>query len=105
MNAEISRTEKSSDRCEVIPDMSIKENIREIQEQIAHSDRKLDFIQYRIIRKDGEIRWIDDCGHLENESIGAGGGLFYVFISDITDSITESQKERLIHLNKYYGKE
>ncbi len=76
----------------------------EIQEQIAHSDRKLDFIQYRIIRKDGEVRWIDDCGHLENESIGAGGGLFYVFISDITDSITESQKERLIHLNKYYEK-
>ena len=77
----------------------------EIEEQIANSDRKLDFIQYRIIRKDGEIRWIDDCGHLENESIGAGGGLFYVFISDITDSITEQQKERLINLNKYYGKQ
>ena len=35
MNAEISRTEKSSDRCEVMPDMSIKENIIEIQEEIA----------------------------------------------------------------------
>lgn len=40
MNAEISRTEKSSDRCEVIPDMSIKENIREIQEQIAAAAEK-----------------------------------------------------------------
>lgn len=77
----------------------------EIQEQIAHSDRNMDYIQYRIIRKDGEIRWIDDCGHLENESIGAGGGLFYVFISDITDTFTEPQKERLINLNKYYRAE
>jgi len=77
----------------------------EIQEQIAGSDHNMDFIQYRIMRKDGEVRWIDDCGHLENESIGAGGGLFYVFISDITDTITESQKERLLNLNKYYRKE
>ena len=77
----------------------------EIQEQIASSDHNMDFIQYRIMRKDGEVRWIDDCGHLENESIGAGGGLFYVFISDITDTITESQKERLLNLNKYYRKE
>ena len=75
----------------------------EIQEQIRHSDQKMDYIQYRIIRKDGEIRWIDDVGHLENESVGAGGGLFYVFISDITDTVTETQKERLLNLNKYYG--
>lgn len=77
----------------------------EIHDQIAHSSRNMDYIQYRIIRKDGEVRWIDDYGHLENATIGAGGGLFYVFISDITDTITEKQKNRLLNRNKYYQKE
>lgn len=74
----------------------------EIKDQIRHSEHNTDFIQYRIIRKDGEIRWLDDCGHLELASTGAGGALFYVFISDITDSITEAEKNKLINMNKYY---
>ncbi len=77
----------------------------EIKDQIRHSENNMDFIQYRIIRKDGEIRWIDDCGHLELASTGAGGALFYVFISDITDTITEAQKNKLISMNKYYQPE
>lgn len=77
----------------------------EIKDQIRHSENNMDFIQYRIIRKDGEIRWIDDCGHLELATSGAGGALFYVFISDITDTITEAQKNRLIRMNKYYQPE
>lgn len=74
----------------------------EIQDQIRQSETNMDFIQYRIIRKDGEIRWIDDCGHLELATTGVGSGLFYVFISDITDTITDVQKDKLIHMNKYY---
>ena len=74
----------------------------EIKDQIRNSDNNMDYIQYRIIRKDGEIRWIDDCGHLEYATTGAGGALFYVFITDITDTITEVQKNKLIHMNKYY---
>lgn len=77
----------------------------EIKDQIAHSSRNMDYIQYRIIRKDGEVRWVDDYGHLDNTSISAGGGLFYVFISDITDTITEKQKNKLLSRNKYYKKE
>lgn len=77
----------------------------EIQDQVAHSTRRMDYIQYRIIRKDGEIRWIDDCGHLENTAIGSGGGLFYVFISDITDTISEKEKNKLLNRNKYFLKE
>ena len=76
----------------------------EIHDQVTHSSRNMDYIQYRIIRKDGEVRWIDDCGHLENGSIGASGGLFYVFISDITDTITESEKTKLINRSKYFQK-
>ena len=62
----------------------------------------MDYIKYRIIRKDGEIRWIDDCGHLEYSGDGKDGRLFYVFISDITDTIQEEEKKRLLTKSQYY---
>lgn len=74
----------------------------EINDQIITSEQHMDFIQYRIIRKDGEVRWIDDYGHLEPASIGAGGDLFYVFITDVTDTISTVQKNKLLSMNKYY---
>lgn len=74
----------------------------EINEQISQTDNNMDFIKYRIIRKDGKIRWLDDCGHLENALSGNGNDLFYVFISDITDDITKKEKEKLLHTNRYY---
>jgi hypothetical protein len=36
---------------------------------------------------------VDDCGHLENSKWGEEHRLFYVFIKDITNSITPIQKE------------
>lgn len=74
----------------------------EINEQIQQSESNMDYIKYRIIRKDGEIRWIDDCGHMEYSGSGADGQLFYVFISDITDTISESEKRRLLTKSQYY---
>lgn len=54
-----------------------------IQEQISHSKYDLDYVEYRIIRRDGEIRWIEDYGHfVHSDSIG---DIFYVFISDATE--------------------
>lgn len=73
----------------------------EIRNQISQSEDHMDFIQYRIIRKDGSVRWIDDCGHLE-DSNSLSIPLFYVFISDITDSMKEEKKEKLLNINKYY---
>ncbi|MBQ4282689.1 MAG: PAS domain-containing protein, partial [Lachnospira sp.] len=75
----------------------------EIAEQITSSDKKMDYIRYRIIRKDGEIRWIDDCGHLQDAGPGDSDKQFYVFISDITDTMPEAQKERLILLSQRYN--
>lgn len=77
----------------------------EIKDQIITSDQRMDFIQYRIIRKDGEIRWMNDYGHLESASIGAGGDLFYVFLNDVTDTLPVVQKNKLLSLNKYYQTE
>lgn len=54
-----------------------------IKRQIAQSKYDLDYVEYRIIRKDGEIRWIEDYGHfVHSETIG---DIFYVFISDATE--------------------
>jgi PAS domain S-box-containing protein len=52
-------------------------------DQIRKSDESLDHVEYRIIRKDGSVRWIDDYGHYtETQNYG---GIYYVFISDITE--------------------
>ncbi|MCR4591329.1 MAG: hypothetical protein K5668_10980 [Lachnospiraceae bacterium] len=39
-------------------------------------------MEYRIIRKDGSVCWVDDYGHYTETQ--AYGGVYYVFISDIT---------------------
>ena len=74
----------------------------EVRNQIQHSNENMDYVQYRIIRKDGEIRWLDDCGHLENSEWGEEHRLFYVFVKDITDEITDIQKEKLLNSNQFY---
>lgn len=76
----------------------------EIQDQIRHSKENMDYVQYRITRKDGQVRWLDDCGHLENSEWGEEHRLFYVFVKDITDQITDIQKEKLLNSNQYYQK-
>lgn len=75
----------------------------EIREQINNSDRKMDYIQYRIVRKDGTVRWVDDCGHLEDAQSDKDGSVFYVFLTDVTDTITEAQKEKVLRLNRAYN--
>ena len=54
-----------------------------IKKQIANNVDKLDYVEYRIVRKDGQIRFVDDYGHYTTTD--AYGGIYYVFISDITE--------------------
>ena len=51
--------------------------------QINTSDDQMDYAEYRIIRRDGSIRWVDDYGHYAQTN--AYGGIYVVFISDITE--------------------
>ena len=54
-----------------------------IKDQIQTNDDQMDYAEYRIIRKDGAVRWVDDYGHfLDTETYG---GVYTVFISDITE--------------------
>ena len=66
-----------------------------IEEQIADPDNeRLDHVEYRITRKDGEIRWIDDYGHFA--TFPEHGDAFYVFISDITERrLIQEEKLRM----------
>ncbi|MBR0464514.1 MAG: response regulator [Clostridia bacterium] len=59
-----------------------------IDHQIHKSGDKMDYIEYRIIRRDGTVRWVEDYGHYSDTR--AYGGIYVVFISDITD-----EKERI----------
>ena len=66
-----------------------------IEEQIADPDNDhLDHVEYRITRKDGAVRWIDDYGHFAN--FPEHGDAFYVFISDITERrLIQEEKLRM----------
>ena len=44
-----------------------------IVEQIEGSKNDLDYVEYRIIRKDGEVRWLDDLG-MNSEWVLSGKG-------------------------------
>lgn len=75
----------------------------EIEQQIASSKENVDYIQYRIVDKNGRVRWVEDYGYLEKAN--ADGDLFYVYIADITDKITEMQKAKFFKENKEYNKD
>ena len=64
-----------------------------IDEQIADSaNHNLDYAEYRVIRRDGSIRWVDDYGHFAH--LPGYGDVYYVFINDITDKHNAQEDSR-----------
>lgn len=61
-----------------------------VTEQIGRSDS--DYVRYRIIRADGEVRWVDDWGHLVEDA--AGTHWFYATIMDATERVREKEELR-----------
>lgn len=63
----------------------IKRVENEINNQVDNSDLRVDRVKYRIIRKDGSVRMVDDIGR----KIFAENGVpvFFAYIVDITDSL------------------
>lgn len=74
----------------VHPD-DIDEVEKSIQRQIANSIYDFDYVEYRIIQKDGTIRWIEDYGHFMHTD--AYGDIFYVFIDDSTERLKNRMNE------------
>ncbi len=71
---------------------------RSIRQQIEDSSYDLDYVEYRIITKDGGIRWIDDYGHfIHGDTVG---DVFYVFAGDATE-----KKKRLMEEKETFLKE
>ncbi len=64
-----------------------------IRDQISKSQYDLDYVEYRIIRKDGQIRWVEDYGHFIRSRFA--GDIFYVFVGDATEKRErQSEEER-----------
>lgn len=62
-----------------------------IKTQIAHGGDHLDYVEYRIVRKDGTVRWVEDYGHYVHTR--DYGDLFYVFIEDATERMQKRMAE------------
>jgi len=79
---------------------SVEDSIRE---QIAQNSFDLDYVEYRIVRRDGSICWVEDFGHfIETETLG---GVFYVFLADITERHRRRAAERAAILEEKLQKE
>ena len=76
------------------PGMVHPEDIEAVEHSISRqiqADRySMDYVEYRIIRRDGSVRWIEDYGH--HVTLDAGE-FFYVFINDATDKLRERADE------------
>ena len=55
---------------------------QDIERQIAENQDCLDYVEYRIVRKDGAVRWVDDYGRLVRKE--PYGSVYYVMLRDIT---------------------
>lgn len=56
-----------------------------ISRQIAEDKYNMDYVEYRIIQKDGSVRWVEDYGHFMRTK--AYGDIFCVFIDDATNRL------------------
>lgn len=74
-----------------------------IREQISGSRQDMDYVEYRIIRKDGEIRWVEDYGHFIGND--RTRDIFYVFIVDATEKMQRQWKERTAILQEQAQRE
>lgn len=69
-----------------------------IAEQIAASQYDLDYVEYRIVCRDGSIRWIEDYGHFVH---GNGSpDIFYVFMGDATEKRDRLLAEQALQMEE-----
>ena len=71
------------------------EDLEEVEEsivrQVADSQYDLDYVEYRVICRDGTISWIEHYGHFVHSK--AVGDFFYVFLGDATQKRNQRMDE------------
>ncbi len=74
---------------------------KSIETQIKSKKKDFDFVEYRIICKDGSIRWIEDYGHYVHTKLY--GAVYYVYLKDSTEKhlkeIEEEKRKKLLEEN------
>lgn len=76
---------------------------RSILTQIEASQYDLDYVEYRIHRKDGVVRWVEDYGHFFRSK--TVGDIFYVFLSDATEKHDRLMREKTALMNERLERE
>ncbi len=71
---------------------------KSIWEQIREEKKKFDYVEYRIVTKDGQTRWVEDFGQLVRNAVY--GDIFYVFVSDITDKMLHDMQKQEQYWNR-----
>lgn len=79
----------------------LEEVEKSIWEQISQSHHDLDYVEYRIIRKDGTVCWVEDYGHFVRSQ--AAGDIFYVFIGETTEKRKRLKAEHTQRLEVIEG--
>lgn len=79
---------------------AVEESIRD---QISSSQFDLDYVEYRIRRRDGVIRWIEDYGHFVHSDVV--GDAFYVFLGDATEKHDQLMREKTMLMNERLDRE
>ena len=77
-----------------------EEVVKSIEHQIINGSENLDYVEYRILTKKGNIRQVEDYGHFISTNVG---NMYYVFITDATDKTAKIQQERLQRLEVIEG--
>ena len=70
-----------------------------ILSQIEKNTNNRDYVEYRIIRKDGSVRYIEDYGHFVKTD--NYGGVYYVFINDATEKHIAEELEKQRKLSSF----
>ena len=65
-----------------------------IASQIDTNEDNMDYVEYRIVRKDGGVRWVDDYGHYA-ETV-AYGGIYTVFLYDVTEKREKREEDTAV---------
>lgn len=71
---------------------------KSIERQIHKGPDKMDYVEYRIRRKDGVDRWIEDFGHIIHNDVL--GDIFYVFVNDATEKLEKQFIEKAALISK-----